>query len=79
MTLYSTMLSKEDQEVERWRQTKLSEARALRKYDRDRKRSSQTALLAAAKGVICNWSSGDLACAVRDLDAAIKEYEEARK
>lgn len=40
--------------------------------------SGEINLLAAAKAVMENWESGDLAEAVRKLSDAVKEAEEAR-
>lgn len=40
-----------------------------------RRHEVSRSLLQAAKAVIANWEGGDLATAVRDLDAAVREAE----
>jgi hypothetical protein len=45
-------------------------------YDRQKKaeRAEQLDLLDAARGVLANWQSGDLAAAVRDLASAVADF-----
>lgn len=79
MRRFSTGLPKDDRAAQEWRMEKARCAAKLRKAEKEERYITERCLLDAAREVVRKWATHDLAAAVRDLDLAIKEYEEVRK
>lgn len=69
----------EEREAERHRRDKAKCDRQLRGTRAARVREATELLVDAARGVVEKWSTGDLAAAVRQLDATVKDYDDANK
>lgn len=75
-------MSAEERAIEYWRKEKVKTARKLRTAERvveAKKSRAHYGIVVAAKAVVAAWATNRLAEAVRDLDAALKSYDEVIK
>ena len=75
-------MSAEERAIEYRRKEKVKTARKLRSAERVLEAKKSEALyniVVAAKSVVAAWPTNRLAEAVRDLDAALKSYDEVIK
>ena len=72
-------LSKADRTIELWRREKKADARIIRDAAKKKLEWTERAVVLAAREVVKEWATSNLATAVRIMDMALSDYDEARK
>jgi len=72
-------MTPEDRAVYDWAKQKKAALRKSRKGRENVRKGTEEILVRAAKNVVRDWATNNLAGSVRELDMAIEAYEEVRR